>query len=113
MRSRWNLYPKESRQSRGYGAEWQKIRKVALERDHYLCVPCRKQGLVTEAKQVDHILPKEKGGTDDLENLQSICIPCHEEKTLRDVGHRPRPTIGLDGWPEEKPRGGGGRGKTS
>jgi 5-methylcytosine-specific restriction endonuclease McrA len=30
---------------------------------------------------VDHIVPKEQGGTDDEENLQGACHACHSWKT--------------------------------
>lgn len=90
---------KGSRHSRGYGASWDRIRLQALKRDHYLCQPCLRAGRFTEAKAVDHIKPKAKGGTDDLTNLQSICNPCHSDKTAQDEGWRRMPSIGVDGWP--------------
>lgn len=73
-----------SRQSRGYGAAWDKLRKQVLARDNGLCQPCLKQGAVTEAKQVDHIVAKARGGQDDESNLQAICIACHKEKTAKE-----------------------------
>ncbi|MCU7916559.1 MAG: HNH endonuclease [Candidatus Thiodiazotropha sp. (ex Gloverina cf. vestifex)] len=69
-----------TRQQRGYGAEWQRIRKRILKRDGYLCQVCR----MRDATQVDHIVPKVKGGTDDPANLRAICKPCHATKTQRD-----------------------------
>lgn len=77
-----------------------RIRERALRRDGWLCVCCAGLGRTTVATEVDHILPLFKGGTDDLENLQSLCGECHARKTAEDMGHRHRPTIGLDGWPE-------------
>lgn len=74
-----------SRQARGYGAAWDRIRLVALQRDNHLCQPCRSKGRVTLAREVDHIEPKHKGGTDDLSNLQSICTDCHRDKTSREA----------------------------
>ncbi len=90
-----------SRQSRGYGAEWQRLRKVILTRDNHLCVPCYAKGRVTPAKAVDHIKPKAKGGADDLANLQSICDECHKDKTIEDNGGKVRQAFGADGWPVE------------
>ncbi|MDV6299965.1 HNH endonuclease signature motif containing protein [Dietzia maris] len=29
----------------------------------------------------DHIIPWFEGGTDDLDNLQAACPPCHQAKT--------------------------------
>lgn len=40
---------------------------------------------MTPGKQVDHIVPLAKGGTDDLENLQLLCIECHKIKTQREA----------------------------
>ena len=91
----------ESRHKRGYGKEWDKARRLALQRDNGLCQPCLAAGRVTRASQVDHIKPKAHGGTDELSNLQSICKDCHDIKTAEDEGRslKPRITIGEDGWP--------------
>lgn len=86
---------------RGYGAAWRKLRDSIMKRDCYLCQVCAAKGRVTSANQVDHITPKAKQGTDDPENLQSICDPCHRDKSTTDKGHRIKPTIGLDGYPVE------------
>ncbi|MGE8515762.1 MAG: HNH endonuclease [Alcaligenes nematophilus] len=37
---------------------------------------------------MDHIIPKSQGGTDDLENLQTICGDCHKAKTLKESSQR-------------------------
>lgn len=74
-----------SRQDRGYGAEWEKLRKRILSRDKGLCQPCMKSGRVSVAKHVDHIKPKAEGGTDADENLQAICIECHKVKTAAEA----------------------------
>jgi len=39
---------------------------------------------VTLATEVDHILSKANGGTDDENNLQAICKVCHRIKTITD-----------------------------
>ncbi|MCP4074432.1 MAG: HNH endonuclease [Hyphomicrobiales bacterium] len=72
------------RHKRGYGKEWDRIRKQVLIRDGELCQPCWKAGRVTRATQVDHVIPKTEGGTDELSNLQSICKACHGVKTQRE-----------------------------
>jgi 5-methylcytosine-specific restriction endonuclease McrA len=52
----------------GYDHRWMKLRLVVLARDQHLCQRCRRAGRVTAAKAVDHIRPKAKGGSDDLDN---------------------------------------------
>ena len=98
-----------SRHERGYGARWDRIRQEALKRDKHLCQPCQTKGRVTPAKEVDHIVPKSKGGTDDLDNLQSICVPCHRDKTDAEAAeaqgrtHRTKMEFDAAGfpiWPE-------------
>lgn len=73
-----------SRHERGYGTEWEKLRDIVLARDNYLCQICLESYRITPATEVDHILPKAKGGTDDPDNLQSICNDCHKIKTEYD-----------------------------
>jgi 5-methylcytosine-specific restriction enzyme A len=101
----------ESRQSRGYGAEWEKIRKVVMERDKGLCQPSLREGKVVRATEVDHIVSKAKarqmGWSDeqinDPRNLQAISHEKHLEKTARETGrtYRPKVRYGADGWPLE------------
>jgi 5-methylcytosine-specific restriction enzyme A len=73
-----------TRQQRGYGAMWQKLRKRILTRDNGLCQPCRRRGRIKAASHVDHIVNKARGGTDRESNLESICRDCHALKTGRE-----------------------------
>lgn len=81
---------KGSRHARGYGAEWVKTAARILKRDNYLCQACKRQGKLTALKvkprdhAVDHIIPKARGGSEDDENLESLCAPCHAAKTARE-----------------------------
>ena len=67
--------------ARGYDRRWRKLRGLVLARD---CHFCQAPGCGQEASEVDHIIPKRKGGTDALDNLQSLCKPHHSAKTRRD-----------------------------
>lgn len=70
---------------RGYDADWQRVRIEALRRDKYLCQHCLREGRVTPAEDVDHIVPLSRGGARlDHGNLQSLCRPCHNVKTAKD-----------------------------
>lgn len=92
-------WSRTSRHQRGYGTHWDKTRKRILGRDKYLCQPCLRASMITPASQVDHIKPKAQGGTDDEDNLQSICKSCHDLKTIKESGGKPKQAIGADGWP--------------
>lgn len=81
-KSGWERYHGDKdRHQRGYGWRWEKLRKTILARDKHLCQSCLKAGRLTQGNHVDHITPKAKGGTDDPDNLQVLCAPCHREKT--------------------------------
>ena len=73
-----------SRHERGYGSAWDKLRPIVFRRDAGLCQPCKAKGLVTAGTICDHIVPKNEGGTDDLDNLQTICKRCHTLKTAKE-----------------------------
>ena len=76
-----------SRHERGYGSKWDKIRERILKRDCGLCQECLRNGRVHAvggkpfSAFCDHIVPKVDGGTDDDENLQTLCRSCHTAKT--------------------------------
>ncbi len=94
-------WSRESRHARGYGSEWDKLRLVILRRDNGICrcSECKRLGRIRVAHEVDHILPRAKGGTDAPENLQAINRDCHKAKTDHELGRRTRQVVGLDGFP--------------
>jgi 5-methylcytosine-specific restriction enzyme A len=47
------------------------------------CRACGRVGRV----EIDHIIPRSRGGTDKRENLQPLCPKCHSEKTKREKGN--------------------------
>lgn len=87
-KSKWHDGSKTTTE-RGYGYQWQKLRKLVLQRDSYLCQECYSKKKLTPATDVDHIKPKSAGGTDHEDNLQSLCKPCHDLKTSLESGARP------------------------
>ena len=93
-----------SRHARGYGSAWDKLRLEILRRDCGLCKcqECTRLGRLRIASEVDHIIPKAKGGTDDPDNLCSINRDCHRDKSLRDKGGIPKRRIGIDGYPVDE-----------
>lgn len=55
------------------------LRKMVMERDAYRCQQCG--GWID--LEVDHIVPRSRGGTDDLDNLQTLCRTCNRRKGNR------------------------------
>ena len=68
---------------RGYGARWQKLRAYVLATEP-LCRECQAGGRVTPATDVDHIVRRVDGGSDDVANLQPLCRSHHIAKTMRE-----------------------------
>ena len=81
-------WTKASRDGAYSRAKWLKLREHKLQLNP-LCEMCEKQGKVTPATEVDHIIEvSEELGEDDplfydLDNLQSLCTKCHRSKTRK------------------------------
>ena len=100
-----------SRQARGYGAEWERLRLEILARDDYLCqcARCAERGATRLATEVDHIVPKDKAlalgwsqvQIDDQSNLQAINEHCHDLKSKEERGMKSieRISFSRSGWP--------------
>ena len=71
-----------SASQRGYGVLWRRLRAMFL-RQHPLCAdPFNEhKGRPVAATDVDHIVPRARGGTDAFANLQALCHSCHSRKT--------------------------------
>ena len=68
--------------ARGYNAQWRKARTAFLKR-HPLCVECLRNGKLSPATVVDHIIPH-RGDQKlfwDEGNWQPLCKACHDRKT--------------------------------
>jgi 5-methylcytosine-specific restriction protein A len=86
--------------ARGYGGKWRAARLAFLKR-HPLCEDCLKDGTVTAATEVDHVIPHK--GDQKLfwkrSNWRALCKPCHSKKTATEDG----------GFGNRSDRGGGSK----
>lgn len=53
-----------------------KLRLEIYKRDEYQCKFCQSSSRLT----IDHIIPLDKGGGNELSNLQTLCYRCNQEK---------------------------------
>lgn len=76
---------------RGYGGTWQKLRTIVLNKKPLCADPYgihEQSGRIELATEVDHIIPKRDGGTNEMKNLQPLCKSCHSRKTVIDTKRR-------------------------
>jgi 5-methylcytosine-specific restriction protein A len=75
--------------SRGYDADWRRVRLIALAAEP-LCRFCAERGLTVPGEEVDHIKPLDL--RPDLRlvlsNLRTLCKRCHSRLTASGVQRR-------------------------
>lgn len=71
-------------------ARWTKLSKQ-FRKHNPLCAHCLLLGVYTPTYHVDHIVEIEDGGEIwDIDNMQSLCLPCHNTKTGNSAKNRTR-----------------------
>lgn len=60
-----------------------KVRFEVFRRDGYRCQICGRTQAEGAKLVVDHIVPVAKGGTSDMDNLQTLCFECNSGKSDR------------------------------
>lgn len=61
---------------RAYVSKWEALRSAVFERDGHACQYCGD----TENLHCDHVMPKSRGGSDEMDNLVTACGPCNMSK---------------------------------
>lgn len=61
-------------------------RRLVLERDDYRCVLCG----ATEHLEVHHIVTRAEGGSNDPDNLVTLCMACHSDTHERPLHSQKR-----------------------
>lgn len=88
LKKPWKASTPKSKESWGYDTDfyrrkaWRNLRKAKLF-ENPLCEECERNGKVTSASVVDHIVPRIQDSSLEYEwsNLQSLCHPCHNSKS--------------------------------
>lgn len=65
--------------ARGLGAEHQRNAKICIERQPW-CTICQHTGSDRNPLTAGHIVPRARGGTSELTNLQTECRRCNSSK---------------------------------
>jgi 5-methylcytosine-specific restriction protein A len=76
----YNKIHRDPERKKHYGRQWERLRTAFLSK-HPLCQMCQEAGRLVSATEVHHIVSLADGGTDDEENLMSLCKPCHSRFT--------------------------------
>jgi RNA-directed DNA polymerase len=56
-----------------------------LKRQNGSCATCKRKFQLEDRMEVDHIIPRSKGGLDRCDNLQLLHRQCHTKKTAKDL----------------------------
>ncbi|MBN8431820.1 HNH endonuclease [Microbulbifer salipaludis] len=89
LATNWGEYQKRlGRQAnrRYKSKEYLRNREIIKRLANGLCEHCTKLGRVTEGTECDHKVPRSRGGSDDVSNLQWLCKSCHARKTAQEGG---------------------------
>ncbi len=72
-------------------------------RDNYRCVRCNKRSWAGVILTIDHIIPRSKGGSNALSNLQTMCNDCNRDKGDH-LGYQQRFAAEYDDFYDERHR---------
>jgi 5-methylcytosine-specific restriction protein A len=62
-----------------------RLQQACFKRDRYTCQGCGYEGEPNDGTlHADHIHNRAEGGQDTLDNLATLCTPCHEPKTTHE-----------------------------
>lgn len=60
---------------------WRRLRAIQLNNEP-CCEECRRKGRIRAATVADHVIAIQDGGEAwNIDNLQSMCAPCHNRKS--------------------------------
>ena len=77
----YNRYERDPDTNKRYGRAWRRIWLQYIQ-SHPLCEQCEREGRLTPAEEVHHIVPLTDGGTNDAGNLMALCKSCHSKITV-------------------------------
>ena len=85
-RRQYDRYARAPDVSQKYGSAWKRARD-RYAAAHPFCERCYEAGRLVPVREVHHILPVSRGGTNEESNLMSLCQSCHN-KIHHELGDR-------------------------
>lgn len=92
QREEWKRYDQQDRDpesNKRYGRSWREIR-YRYAKAHPYCEKCFSEGRMVPLDEVHHKIPLSRGGTNDPDNLMSLCQSCHTKIHLELGDRKPR-----------------------
>ncbi|MCK5834082.1 HNH endonuclease [bacterium] len=68
------------------GEPSEEVKEQMKKRDGYHCLCCGEDN--KRLLEIDHITPRYYGGNNNIENLQTLCKICNEDKGINEVNYR-------------------------
>ena len=67
--------------------EWFFLRLQTFKRDNYTCLRCDKKFSTTKLN-AHHLTPRDQGGGDAINNLITLCEPCHDFVEVNNLANK-------------------------
>lgn len=73
--------------NRDYPPDWDERRRRVYRRDNYTCQDCGARGGRDGNTELHahHVVPRSRGGGDHLDNLETLCLRCHNAAHNHDI----------------------------
>lgn len=65
--------------------EWYKLRNACFKRDKYTCQRCDMKNGQGRGLTAHHIIPKSEDGANDIHNLITLCVTCHDYVEINEL----------------------------
>jgi 5-methylcytosine-specific restriction endonuclease McrA len=83
-KDRESIRAERMKQNGGSHTKWEWIN--LCRKYKFTCLACGERKTLTE----DHVIPVSLGGSDNIDNIQPLCMSCNVKKHTKHIDYRPR-----------------------